>query len=100
LNEYYETMSWYAACGINLAKLYDAGGSKSRAQEQAKVILDKRIKIPSPAIAVIQEEMRQVIGKEKGDSATQGGTNVKPLTIQPWQDTVSEQTTSETLLPP
>jgi hypothetical protein len=52
------------------------------------------------SIAVIQEEMRQLIERGKSDSATQGGTNVKPLTIQPWQDTVSEQTTPETLLPP
>jgi hypothetical protein len=100
LNEYYETMSWYAACGINLAKLYDASGDKSRAQELAKVVLNKRIKIPSPAIAAIQEEMRQLIEQEKSDSATQGRTDVEPLTTQSWQDTVSERSSPETLLPP
>jgi hypothetical protein len=83
-----------------LAKLYDESGDKSRAQELAKVVLNKRIKIPSPTIAAIQEEMRRLIERGKSDSATQGGTNVKPLTIQPWQDTVSEHTTSETFLPP
>jgi hypothetical protein len=83
-----------------LTKLYDATGSKSRAQELAKIIPNKRIKIPSPAIASIREEMRQLTERGMSDSVTPGGTDVEPLTTKPWQDTVSEQTTPETLLPP
>jgi tetratricopeptide (TPR) repeat protein len=83
-----------------LAKLYDETGDKSRAQELAKIILNKKIKIPSSTIAFIQEEMRQLIETEKNDSATQGGTRVEPLTTKTGQDTVSEQPSPETLLPP
>jgi energy-coupling factor transporter transmembrane protein EcfT len=83
-----------------LAKLYDATGSKSRALELAKIILSKKIKIPSPTIAAIQEEMRRWIEREKSDSAIQGGRNVEPLTTKPEQDTVSGIPSLETLLPP
>jgi hypothetical protein len=64
------------------------------------IILSKRIKIPSPTIAAIQEEMRKLIERENNNPETQGGRDVEPLTTQSGQDTVSEQTTPETLLPP
>jgi hypothetical protein len=64
------------------------------------IILSKRIKIPSPTIAAIQEEMRRRIERENSNSAIQCGTHVEPLKAKPGQDTVSEQTTPETLLPP
>jgi O-antigen ligase len=83
-----------------LAKLYDATGSKSRALELAKIILSKRIKIQSPTIAAIQGEMRRWIEQGGNDPATHGGTSAEPLTTKSGQDTVSEQTTPETLLPP
>jgi O-antigen ligase len=83
-----------------LAKLYDATGSKSRALELAKIILSKRIKIQSPTIAAIQGEMWQLIERENKNPETQGGRDFEPLTTQSGQDTVSEQTTPETLLPP
>ncbi|MDR2774095.1 MAG: hypothetical protein LBC19_05025 [Tannerella sp.] len=79
LNEYYGTLSWYIDGGINnLFNKTSAGVIK----------------------AAIQEEMRQLIERGNSNPATQDGTHVEPLTTQSGQDTVSEQTTPETLLPP
>ena len=83
-----------------LAKLYDLTGNKSYTEELAKIILNKRIKIHSPTIAAIQEEMRKLIERRKNDSATQSRTDIEPLTTQPGQNTVSEQSSPETFLPP
>jgi energy-coupling factor transporter transmembrane protein EcfT len=82
----YEEAEWHyrkatAMCPVKfmplyrLAKLYDAIGNKSRSEELAKIILNKRIKIPSSTIAAIQEEMRQLIKKMECDPARQGSVS-------------------------
>jgi tetratricopeptide (TPR) repeat protein len=69
-----------------LAKQYDAVGDKSRAQELAKIILDKRIKIPSPVIQSIRNEMLRMIDEETNEFSG--------------QNLVSERPVLEMLLPP
>ncbi|MFH6602301.1 O-antigen ligase family protein [Maribacter algicola] len=46
-----------------LVKLYDETGQKKKAVERAKIILDKRVKIPSRAIKEIKEEMKKIVDK-------------------------------------
>jgi tetratricopeptide (TPR) repeat protein len=110
LQQYEEAERYYrkaaAMCPVkfmplyHLAKLYEATGDKSRAQKLAKVILNKRIKIASPTITTIREEMRRLMEQGGNDPATQSGTDVEPLTAKPGQDNVSEIPSPETVLPP
>jgi tetratricopeptide (TPR) repeat protein len=44
-----------------LAKLYGAVGRRDEALALAKIIINKSVKIPSPAVAAIKHEMRQLI---------------------------------------
>jgi hypothetical protein len=76
----------------------------AEAQELAKLILAKKVKIPSPAVAAIKREMQQLVGSEKGDApAPEDRTNVKPVNkAQARQDSLSESgtPTPKGLLPP
>jgi hypothetical protein len=76
----------------------------AEAQELAKLILAKKVKIPSPAVAAIKREMQQLVGSEKGDApAPEDRTDVKPVNkAQARQDSLSESgtPTPKGLLPP
>lgn len=55
-----------------LAKLHEEQGNIAEAQELAKIIIDKKVKIPSHAVAVIKHEMQQLVEREENrTSATQ-----------------------------
>ena len=47
-----------------LAKLYKATGRHEKAIALAKTILNKRVKVPSPTVNAIKNEMRQLIEAE------------------------------------
>ena len=87
-----------------LAKLHEEQGNMAEAQELAKLILAKKVKIPSPAVAAIKREMQQLVGSEKGNApAPEDRTNVKPVNkAQARQDSLSESgtPTPKGLLPP
>jgi hypothetical protein len=56
----------YVCCALfaplyELVKLYDAACRGDEALATAKIILTKSVKIPSPAVAAIKHEMRQLI---------------------------------------
>jgi len=44
-----------------LAKLYEETGQRVKALETAKYLLDKDVKVPSPAIEEIREEMKRIV---------------------------------------
>ena len=85
-----------------LAKLHEEQGNKAEAQELAKLILEKKVKIPSYAVAAIKREMQQLVEGEKGDApAPEDRTNVKPVNkTQARQDSLSVSETPKGLLPP
>lgn len=65
-------------------KLYDATGRKDEALAVARKIIDKDVKVPSPTVIAIKNEMhklaeeRNQINKDICDSATQGRTSDEP----------------------
>lgn len=66
-----------------LAKLYDETGQKEKANEVAKELLEKDIKIESTAIEEIKEEMRTIIEKSESGllnkNKTQTSNNLTPI---------------------
>ena len=44
-----------------LAKLYEAANRKDEALAMAQTIIDKHVKVPSPSITVIKNEMKRLI---------------------------------------
>ncbi|MGV8138575.1 MAG: hypothetical protein AB2L20_25515 [Mangrovibacterium sp.] len=65
-----------------LAKLYKATGRHEKAIALAKTILNKRVKVPSPTVNAIKNEMRQLIEAEAQEpadsiSAAESRTNEK-----------------------
>jgi hypothetical protein len=63
-----------------LAKLYEASVDKNRAQELAKIMLNKRIKIPSALIQSIKNEMRRMMNEEKTDQSRQDNVSEQKYT--------------------
>ncbi|MDR1340574.1 MAG: O-antigen ligase family protein [Prevotellaceae bacterium] len=83
-----------------LAKLYEERGNRVETLRWAELILGKRIKISSPTINAIRQEMKQLIEKDSNpasESRTDAESVNKP---QSRQDNLSEQRTPEELLPP
>ncbi len=52
-----------------LAKLYEATGRHEKAIALAKKILDKKVKVPSPTVNAVKNEMRQLIEAEAQEPA-------------------------------
>jgi hypothetical protein len=92
--QYYENAA--AMCPVKfmplyrLAKLYVEAGREDEALALANTILAKRVKVPSPTVSMIRNEMRQMAKDIKDTQQTQTQK----------QDEVSEATPIETVLPP
>ncbi len=85
-----------------LAKLYNTTGRRDEALILAKEIMDKDIKVPSPTINVIKNEMRQLIGAPQTtkDTTNRNRTNHKLNNDQSWQGETPEVQPHGAALPP
>jgi O-antigen ligase len=64
-----------------LAKLHEEQGNIAKAQQLARLILEKKVKIPSPAVAAIKREMQQLVERGEMPTPAQGATG-KPLNTE------------------
>ena len=61
-----------------LAKLHEEQGNIVEARQLAKLILEKKVKIPSPAVAAIKREMQQLVEREETRTPAAQGATSKP----------------------
>lgn len=77
LNQYKDAERYYKKAAMmcpvkfmpsyRLIKLYNKNGNKKQAQELAKIVLTKKIKIPSPTIQSIKRELQWIVDEGKLD---------------------------------
>ncbi|MDR0712505.1 MAG: O-antigen ligase family protein [Prevotellaceae bacterium] len=66
-----------------LAKLHAAAGRRSEALALAKIIVGKKVKIPSYAVAAIKREMQQLVEREENLTPAAQNEASKPPNTQP-----------------
>jgi O-antigen ligase len=84
-----------------LAKLHAAAGRRSEALALAKIIVGKKVKIPSHAVAAIKREMQQLVEREENlPPAAQAETSNPPNTEATRQGEAPEVQPRGSALPP